>query len=216
MNGDNDSLMIIKENANDDNEIAQYCLASMYEQGSGVKKDIDTALKWYKKSYENGSQKGKDGYENLVIKYFLYANDVKKLNELGDYINSKCDDFSCIFSNIWTYIDISQDDKISLAEISKFQRGLVKLAAAEQKESEFEIEQFAALNLASIIFLPITASSILHSFDYDNDGLLSRFEVVGDREFASLIGIDLKDMKNKLDFKEMGRDIGGLLKKIPF
>ncbi len=38
--------------------------------------------------------------------------------------------------------------------------------------------------------LPITASSILHSFDYDDDGLLSENEVLGDTAFAELVGID--------------------------
>ena len=39
--------------------------------------------------------------------------------------------------------------------------------------------------------MPITASSVLNSFDYDNDGLLSKNEVFGDTEFSKLVGINI-------------------------
>jgi TPR repeat protein len=38
------------------NKLAQYNLALMYEDGSGVEKNIDQAIYWFKKSAEQGDQ----------------------------------------------------------------------------------------------------------------------------------------------------------------
>lgn len=216
INEDSESLSVIKNFAKNESPIAQYTLAQYYHNDKIKHKDIELALKWAKKSHQNGYKDAKSLYENLAFKYFLYANDVNKLKNLGKFVNSKCDNISCVFNNIWKYIDISTDDKISLAEISKFQRTLVKLASVEQEKKEFKIEEMIAVNLAAVIFLPITSSSVMHSFDYDNDGVLSKNEVINDQEFASLIGINFADMRDNVDFKEMGKDIGDILKKLPF
>ncbi|MDH5647781.1 MAG: sel1 repeat family protein, partial [Candidatus Heimdallarchaeota archaeon] len=43
---------------------AQFFLASAYEEGRGVKKDLVAAYRWYEKASKNGDA---DAYNNLVL-----------------------------------------------------------------------------------------------------------------------------------------------------
>ena len=92
----------------------------------------------------------------------------------------------------------------------------MKFAAVHQDQNGLKTEDIAAINLASIIFLPITASSVLHSFDYNNDGLLSKSEVLDDTEFSKLVGVNVDTFSTGLDFKSLGEKLNSSLKQIPF
>ena len=52
-----------------------------------------------------------------------------------------------------------------------------------------------------------TASSVLHSFDYNNDGLLSKNEVFSETEFAKFVGVDAKTLAT-------GFNVQSLLKQL--
>ena len=122
----------------------------------------------------------------------------------------------CAFDKVWAYLDITKDGHLSLSEIARFQRNIVKFAAVHQDENVLKTEDIAAINLASIIFLPITASSILHSFDYNNDELLSKNEVLDDTEFSKLVGVDVDTLATSLDFQSLGEKLKGSMNLIPF
>ena len=64
--------------------------------------------------------------------------------------------------------------------------------------------------------MPITASSILHSLDYNNDGVLSKNEVFGDTEFSKLVGVNVNTLATGLDFQSLGEKLQGSLNQIPF
>jgi hypothetical protein len=66
------------------------------------------------------------------------------------------------------------------------------------------------------MLLPITASSILHSFDYNNDGLLSKNEVLGDTEFSNLVGVDINTLATGLNFQSLGEKLQSFMNQIPF
>ena len=85
----------------------------------------------------------------------------------------------------------------------------------DEGENVLETEDFAAIQLASIIFLPITASSVLNSFDYDNDGLLSKNEVFGDTEFSKLVGINIDIFSSGFEFKSLGKKLQDAMEVIP-
>ena len=57
--------------------------------------------------------------------------------------------FECAFAKIWQYLDISGDNAISTAELSKFQRALANSVYIENFEA-LEIEELSALNLSLI------------------------------------------------------------------
>ena len=122
----------------------------------------------------------------------------------------------CAFNKVWAYLDITKDGHLSLSEIARFQRNIIKSIAVRQEENVLKTEEVAAINLTSIIFLPIMASSVIHSFDYNNDGLLSKNEVLDDTEFAKLVGVNVNTLATGLNFQSLGKKLKGSLKQIPF
>ena len=209
--------------------VAQFNLGVMYDEGDGVPQDYATALKWYRLAAEQGHADAQQQYGELVLQDFVYGSDVRALEDLAKSVETLCQknraradggatiDFKCTFDKIWAYLDITGDGRLSLAEISRFQRNIVKFVAVEKAgENVIETAEIVAINLVSIIFLPITASSILHSFDYNNDGLLSKNEVFGDTEFSKLVGINVETLATSLDFYSLGEKLQDTMDQIPF
>jgi len=198
------------------NADAQFTLAVMYENGDGVPKDEKTAMKWYRLAAEKGHAEASERYSTFILEDIIYKSDVRALVYLGESVETECKkDIKCAFIKVWTYIDITKDDHLSAAEIARFQRNIVKFAAADEGKNVLETEDFEAIQLASIIFLPITASSVLNSFDYDNDGLLSKNEVFGDTEFSKLVGINIDIFSNGFEFKSLGKKLQDAMTVIP-
>ena len=199
-------------------------LGYIYESGEGeVTQDYAEAMKWYRKAAEQGSVDAEDALERVaakmsefVLRDFLIRSDVQDLETLANTIESKCNKKpKCAFDKVWNYIDKTGDRKLSLAEISRFQRNLIKLAA-HKKGGDLKLQEILGLNLTTILFAPITASSILHSFDYNNDDYLSKEEVFGDTEFAKLVGIDQNALSSLANFDELSEELSKYMKKLPF
>ena len=54
--------------ANLGNDVAQYNLALVYENGDGIVQDIDQAIYWYRKSAEQGYQSARNKLEKFKNK----------------------------------------------------------------------------------------------------------------------------------------------------
>ncbi len=212
------SVDTVKLIAQAGNAHAQYELAQKFATGKGLQKDLRAALLWAGKAHSRGHREAGELYARLVLQEIVYASDIRALTELGDSVQNECsNEAKCIFSRIWAYLDISGDGRLSIAEIARFQRNLVKFAAVSQEGENIGTEDIAALNLASILLFPVTAASILHSFDYDNDELLSKEELFGgETEFARLVGLDTKLLTSTLDFKSLGEQLLRKLDSVPY
>ena len=152
-----------------------------------------------------------------ILDNFVYGDDVQAINDLKYTIETTCDhDVKCAFENVWAYMDITGDRQLSLAEIARFQRVMIKYWVVEQEQAEVNVQDIAGINLAAILLLPITSSSILHSFDYNNDGVLSPEEVLGDSEFAKLVGVDAHNFTSGIDFEGLGARLRNSLNLLPF
>jgi len=194
----------------------QYQLALKYKNGDGVEKDLSTALSWASKAYRKGHAKGGDLYAELIFQDFVYGSDVRALENLGKSVVTLCErDIKCAFDKVWAYLDLTGDGNLSLSEIARFQRNIIKMVASTQGRNGLKTEEIVAINFASIIFLPIMASSILHSFDYNNNGLLSKDEVFGETEFSKLVGLDSKDFAKGVDFQILGERLQQTMDLIP-
>ena len=212
-----DTQRELQERAKQGNSDAQYNLGLKYDKGQGVPQDNQSAMKWYKLAAKQGNPDAQKRYGELVLQDFVYGSDIQKLENLGKSVKTLCEhNIKCAFDEVWTYLDITKDNHLSLAEIARFQRNIVKLAVVHQDQNVLKVEDIAAINLASIMFLPITASSILHSFDYNNDGLLSKNEVLGDTEFSKLVGVDINTLATGLDFQSLGEKLQNFMNQIPF
>ena len=196
---------------------AQYQLGTMYDNGQGVPKDVKEAVKWYRLAAVQGDTSSQKRFGELVLQDFVYGSDIRKLENLGKSVETLCKrNIKCAFDKVWAYLDITKDGYLSLSEIARFQRNIVKFAAVHQDQNVLKTEDIAAINLASIIFLPITASSILHSFDYNNDELLSKNEVLDDSEFSKLVGVNVDTLASGLDFQSLGEKLKDSMNQIPF
>ena len=203
------------------NEQAQVNLAEMYAEGRGIPQNNIEAIRLYTLAAKQGNQIAKDALPNVLLIDFIYGHDVQKMDNLREKILTICStNFRCAFDEVWQYLDITKDGNISLAELSKFQRNLVKYVYVNQAWNEVvekvKVEDIAAINAISILLLPITSSSILNSFDYNNDGTLQKKEVFGDSEFAKLIGIDTKSLITGMDFQDLGNRLNSVLDGFPF
>ena len=153
----------------------------------------------------------------LILQDMIYGSDLRAFETLQKTLETNCkQNIKCAFDKVWAYLDITKDGHLSLSEIARFQRNIVKFAAVHQDQNVLKTEDIAAINLASIIFLPITASSVLHSFDYNNDGLLSKSEVLDDTEFSKLVGVNVNTLATGLDFQSLGEKLKDSMNLIPF
>lgn len=191
-------------------------IGKILEQGQGTAKDLKNALAYYKKAAALGHEEAPKKVAELLLRDILVDSDIAEMNKLKNTVAEKCDrDPKCIFDQMWQYLDVSGDNKISLAEVARIQRALVKRAYVENSGEEFDAGELVAVNTASILLLPITASSVINSFDYDSDGLLSKNEVVGNTEFAKLVGVDASTLSG-LEFDKLGKKLLQNMNKIPF
>ena len=196
----------------------------MYDNGEGVPQDDETAMKWFGLAAKQGNSDAQQRYGELLLEDFVYGSDVRALKDLGKSVETFCrGNFKCAFDKIWAYLDITGDGRLSLAEIARFQRNILKFGVLAQKEKVLSQKEkndmtgnIIAINLASIIFLPITASSVLHSFDYNNDGLLSKGEVFGETEFAKLVGLDADTLMGGVNFETLSKQLQEIRDLIPF
>jgi hypothetical protein len=200
-----------------ENKNAQRNLGLMYARGTGVSKNEKAALNWYLAAAKQGDKVAGELAADLLLRDIVYGNTVDKLYNLAALINGcfLVKDARCAFDKVWKYLDVSEDDNLSLAELSKFQRDLIKFSYVEGMKDAVEIEEVAAINLTTILLLPITSSSILHSFDYNNNGTLQKEEVFGETEFAKLVGIDAQSLISGVEFQTLGNKINDAIKKLP-
>ena len=99
----------------------------------------------------------------LILQDMIYGSDLRAFETLQKTLETNCkQNIKCAFDNVWTYLDISGDDHLSLAEISRFQRNIVKLVAVQQKK---KTEEIAAMNIASIIFFTLHLIGLLWTED---------------------------------------------------
>ncbi|MDA9967443.1 sel1 repeat family protein [bacterium] len=200
-----------------ENKNAQRNLGLMYARGTGVSKNEKAALNWYLAAAKQGDEVAGELAADLLLRDIVYGNTVDRLYNLAALINGcfLVKDARCAFDKVWKYLDVSEDDNLSLAELSKFQRDLIKFSYVEGMKDAVEIEEVAAINLSTILLLPITSSSILHSFDYNNNGTLQKEEVFGETEFAKLVGIDAQSLISGVEFQTLGNKINDAIKKLP-
>lgn len=195
---------------------AQYSLAQLYIDGkvsaemrfAGAYNDLsdkEIARDLLHNAAKSGHEPSAALLGEIVLDNLFYKNQVDKMRSLEDRLETECSQNPrCAFETIWDFLDVSGDKNISLAELSKFQRGLVTLAYLEN-ESDVEREVMLGIQSISILLLPITAKAILNSYDYNNDGVLQKEEVLGDTDFAELMGFSTKSVSGNLDFKSLGQ-----------
>ena len=205
------------------NGAAQLKLGEIYAAGLAVDRDLRQSAHWYKKAGEHGDVRAKEALakveEELVkeqLEHFLIGEDVARLQGFLAETEKACQGESeekkigCAIDRFWQFSDVSGDGKLSLAELSRWVRLLLKVMVHEQK-AEMEIEEKLGIVLAGIYAGPLLSVSILHSFDYDNDELISRQEAFADSNFAQMVGLDISRTARVVDVDRVRAKLLGLL-----
>lgn len=133
-----------------------------------------------------------------------------------DSVYGKCQaDRQVCAATLFAGADVSNDGKISTAELARLVRVATYLAAVSGDDVIDNTELAGAIT-ATIPIAPVLSSAVVHSFDYDNDGVLSLQEMTQDRGtlFAEIepnaggqLGSRLNQMKEAI--KPLGRMLEG-------
>jgi len=195
---------------------AQFRVAEMFKAGEGAPPNAEEAMKFARLAAAQGQPEAGELHSKLLLEDFIFGSDVRAIEALVASIEVDCErEVRCTVGKIWDYIDVAPDQELSLAELARFQRNVVKFAAVQAQGGAADAGEIGALNLGGVMLLPITATAILNSFDYDRSGGLSKAEVLGDSAFAALVGVDAASLAQQVDFQSLGARLQGLFEMLP-
>ena len=104
----------------------------------------------------------------------------------------------------WAFLDVSGDDRLSLSEIARGMRLFAKWSSAKQAESEnqpLNTESKLGLHIIGVVLAPFGARPVLDSYDYDDDGLLSRAELFNDTDLAGAVELSQRPVGDFIDIE---------------
>ena len=162
---------------------------------------------WESVDYENcGGSLPRD-------KVMLHGEAVAMLSVVSRAQQSCKQDQAACAITLFAGLDITGDGNLSSAELARLFRVAGYLAAISESDGATS-DDLAAVLAASLPVAPLMASAIVHSFDYDNDGVISLAEISQDRASA-IEGFEPdvgNEMGSQLDrMKDTLRPLGRLL-----
>jgi len=117
---------------------------------------------------------------------FIHTEGVTFMKAFHD-ISIKCDkDIDNCVNYLFSLVDISKDNKLSKAEISRIIRIMSYIVVVSGKGVAKNEDITSILAIVSILS-PSIAGAIIDGSDYDNDGQLSMAEMFYDRNFSSIV-----------------------------
>lgn len=153
---------------------------------------------------------------NLPRSQVLLHGEPLAVLKVVDSVYGKCQsDRQVCAATLFAGADVSNDGKLSTAELARLVRVATYLAAVSSDEV-IDNGELAGAITATIPIAPVLSSAVVHSFDYDNDGVLSLREMTQDRGtlFAEIepdagdqLGTRLNQMKEAI--KPLGRMLEG-------
>jgi len=120
-------------------------------------------------------------------------------------ILAKCDlvpDKACE-QQAWSFTDVSQDGKLSKAEITRFLRLAAVLQAGGNEEEGHKAEALA------FFVGPFGAQSVLDNFDYDGDGFIAKAELFHEMDAVRISAFAAGIMSSGKDALALGGALAG-------
>ena len=151
--------------------------------------------------------------EAMDLDGMLFDSDVARVARIIAESKSRCNVSNnkpkaaadCI-DYAWSAIDVSGDGLLSLSEIARALRMIAKWSAHEQarnQQAPLDSETKLGIHILGVIFSPLGAKPLLHSYDYDDDGLLSREELFADMEFNAALALSQQSMADAIDMESI-------------
>lgn len=139
----------------------------------------------------------------------IYGEIINLMNsQLIEICNENNDPSECI-NESFAFLDVSDDDELSVAELTRAARIAIYFTFIDKKQDEDRDIGFATYTTTSIIF-PALSKILIGNYDYDNSNTLSLKEIYTDRidtlDYQNLFQENLK----QLDPKELRKLIENL------
>lgn len=128
-----------------------------------------------------------------------FAEPVEDLTRVVDFCADKKNKRVECERRFWSFVDVTQDQYLTTAEIVRFGRILTDYLNNQVQEDNKKKNDFIVW---AMLFGPIAAELVIANFDYDGDGRVSRSELYTDVQEG-----DLETVVNRLS--SAGRDAAG-------
>gem|GEM_PF-6752369 len=182
---------------------AQLQLASLLAREPPGSPERREALRWYGAAAQGGDAQAGQTYGRMLLADVIFDSDVAALLKTLAHMESACNSIDCVFNALWEFADVSRDGKISLAEVARVQRIMLKYGINDTTDKKLDLEDKLGISLVGILVSPIVGSAVLHSMDYNNDGFLAKEEVLANTELAEIVGVSGKDVRKGIDMKKL-------------
>jgi len=182
---------------------AQLQLASLLAREPLGSPERGEALRWYRAAAQGGDAQAGQAYGRMLLADVIFDSDVAALLKTLAHMEAACSSIDCVFNALWEFADVSRDGKISLAELARVQRIILKYGISDTADKKLDLEDKLGISLVGILVSPILGSAVLNSMDYDNDGFLAKEEVLANTELAEIVGVSGKDVRKGIDMKKL-------------
>ncbi len=139
------------------------------------------------------------------------------VEDFGDVVGvCKIEDSGACGKAVWSFIDITGDDRLTPAELSRFLRVASEWTVAEQiglREAVGKLgfgggavdENMGRAGAVAMAFLsgPFTARLVLDNYDYDGNGMLERGEVFADSDEKAFVDAIKRQMEQLPQYAAM-------------
>jgi tetratricopeptide (TPR) repeat protein len=115
---------------------------------------------------------------------FIHAEGITFMNSLDDVLVKCQKEKDKCLEYIFSLVDISKDNRISKAELSRIFRIITYIAVVSGKEGKAKSEDITSISAIVSIISPSVAGAIIAGSDYDNDGQLCLEEMFFDRNIS--------------------------------
>lgn len=120
---------------------------------------------------------------------FIFNHDVKRIRAFVKAINKDCETKTkaeC-FGQVWDFIDVNVDSKLSLAELARFMKLLAKQFYSQQSRSS---DSKMTFTLGALLSATVVAKAYLSNYDFNNDEFLSKQEILYDTELLNFSNLE--------------------------
>jgi len=145
----------------------------------------------------------------------IYGEIINLMNsQLIETCNNDQNPANCI-NETFTFLDVSGDDELSVAELTRAARIVIYFTFIDKREEEDRDIGFATYTTTSLIF-PALSKILIGNYDYDNSNTISLKEIYTDRidtlDYQNLFkenlkGLDPEELRRLIDNLDFLRSI---------
>ena len=123
----------------------------------------------------------------------FFDKDAERLEQVMEAIKVKCGrNAKCAVEEIWSFMDVTGDRLLSLAELVR----ALKIAVKGAMRDQLKPSEKAGAVVGLVALTPVMALTLMSNYDYNNDDLLSMDEALYEIDLADLAGVSTEEITN--------------------